>query len=71
MSDLECQLAQLQELARRTLAILNECNFFETCVDEEGYAHVSLERDLIKAADGKEFKTFIELLKCKSTSLKL
>ncbi len=63
LSNIECQLAQLQELCGRTLIILNEEKFFQTAVDNEGYGHTSLERDLRKASQGKEFKMFIELMK--------
>ena len=54
---LEEKMQIYSDLAKRTLHILNKENFFETCVDEEGYAHTSLERDLEKAGKG-EYKSY-------------
>jgi len=46
------QLAEAQALAKRTLAILEDEEFFEC--DNEGAWHSSLHRDLTKLAKGRE-----------------
>ena len=62
MTNEQCQIAQLQELCGRVLAILEDENFFDKTA-KDGFWHSSLYRDLKKASNGKEFKTFIELMK--------
>ena len=62
MTDKDAQIAQLQELCCRTLAILEDEGFFGQTCDGE-FWHASLHRDLTKAAMGREFKLFKELMK--------
>jgi tRNA C32,U32 (ribose-2'-O)-methylase TrmJ len=59
----EAQLAELQHLCLRTLEILNDEKFFDKTMDKDGFWHSSLEKDLIKASNGKEFRMFLELMK--------
>jgi len=59
----EAQLAELQCLCNRTLEILNDEKFFDKTMDGDGFWHSSLEKDLKKASQGKEFKMFLELMK--------
>ena len=61
LSNLECQLAQLQELCIRTLVILDDEDFFSTSATKNSN-YVSLKRDLEKASKGKEFKLFVDLM---------
>lgn len=58
MTNNELQIAELQALCSRTLAILEEHNFFERTLTTDGYSYSNLLRDLKKAQDGDEFKTF-------------
>ena len=48
------QIAELQDLCRRTLSILESEGFFKC--NSDGFWHSSLHRDLTKAASGKELK---------------
>ena len=60
MTNQECQIAQLQELCRRTLEILDSEDFWDNTTTDDGFYHASLKTDLEKASKGKEFKMFIE-----------
>ncbi len=62
MTECETQLAELQHLCMRTLEILDEENFWIK-TEKDGFLHSSLQRDLKKASDGKQFKMFRELMK--------
>ena len=58
MTKQDIHIAQLQDLCGRTLAILEDENFFEKTADSGGYQYTSLFTDLTKAREGKELKTF-------------
>ena len=58
MNTPELQLAQAQEIARRTLAILDGYDFWAKTADKAGFWNSSLHRDLIKLAEGKELNQY-------------
>lgn len=59
---LKVDLAHHQELAIRTLAILDDEKFFDKTSTDDGW-HSALHRDLTKASEGEEFKLFQKLMK--------
>ena len=54
-------IAQLQDICRRTLDILNEEKFFDKTSTKDGW-HASMFNDLTKASEGQELKTFYKMM---------
>ena len=54
-------IAQLQNLCKRTLDILETEGFFDKTSTKDGW-HASLFNDLKKSADGQELKTFDKMM---------
>jgi hypothetical protein len=57
MKNCEIKLAQAQNIARRTLLILDDNNFWDNTAEGE-FWESSLHRDLTKLAEGKELKAY-------------
>ena len=57
MTKCEIKLSTAQNIAQRTLLILDEHDFWKNSADGE-FWESSLHRDLTKLADGRELKTF-------------
>lgn len=69
MSEKDMHIAELQNLCKYTLGVLEKEKFFDK-TSEDGFWYVSLRMNLIKASEGKELKSFKTMYNLSVKSIK-